>query len=371
MDSPYGAELRVAIAAVQRAADVSRSVLAASEGFGAVQKEDLSPVTVADFAIQAILTASIHAAFPSDKFVGEEDSTDLRGDDVLLDRVFQTIRQALDDGSDEGLALGKALETRERVCELIDWCGNGVPLPPGADGATRVWVFDPIDGTKTFIRGGLYAINVALLEAGKQVLGVVGLPLLSMDAKYPISNSSVDPTGQGSILFAVKSHGAYVRPLPGSVDSVQPRRLPPHAETTSSLQHLRSVTCVELMDSGISDIHGAVAGRLGVEYPGCDLLGWVLRWAVLALGEANMTVWLYHNRDRKARIWDHAGAMLLFEEVGGKITDVDGKDVDLAAGRTLTANYGFVAAPRALHGAVLKVVHDVMRERGEAVLGSD
>jgi 3'(2'), 5'-bisphosphate nucleotidase len=62
--------------------------------------------------------------------------------------------------------------------------------------------------------------------------------------------------------------------------------------------------------------------------------------------------------------------MLLFEEVGGRITDVDGKEIDLAAGRKLEANFGFVAAPRSIHHIVLRAVHDTLRETGkEELLG--
>jgi len=368
MESQYGAELRVAIAAVQRAAGISRSVLAASEGVGVLQKEDLSPVTVADFAIQALLAASIHASFPDDGLVGEEDAADLRAHETLLERVSEVLRRAVDDGSHDGPALGQALGTPERVCALIDRCGTGVPLPPGSDGTTRVWVFDPIDGTKTFIRGEMYAINVALLEGGRQVLSVVGLPLLSVDAEYPVSDQSIDPTGQGSLLFAVKGHGAYARPLPGPVDAVPTRRIPRHADAATSPQHLRSVTCSETQGSGLEAVHHAACAALGVEYPGCDHVGWVPRWAAMALGLGNMTVWAYKSRARKAKVVDHAGAMLLFEEVGGKITDVDGKDVDLAAGRNMVANYGFVAAPEALHSTVLKALHEALKDQGQ--LGS-
>jgi 3'(2'), 5'-bisphosphate nucleotidase len=77
---------------------------------------------------------------------------------------------------------------------------------------------------------------------------------------------------------------------------------------------------------------------------------------------------VYKSRTRYAKIWDHAGATLLFEEVGGKITDVDGKDIDWTAGRKLTANYGFVAAPASIHAEVLKVLHETMTERGQEVL---
>ncbi|KAJ9130343.1 Carbohydrate phosphatase [Coniochaeta hoffmannii] len=348
MDSPYRSELLAAISAVQRAAALSQSLIS-SRDKGTIQKDDLSPVTVGDFAIQALLTAALHDSFPDDGFVGEESAAELRSDPALRARVWGAVTEfaAVVPGSEE------------RMCEMIDWCGSGTPDQAGK----RVWVFDPIDGTKTFVQGQMYAINVALLVGGKQVLSVVGSPTLAVDAKAPIMNDSVDPTGRGSILFAVKGYGAYVRPLPGSPEEVEIRRLEPVAEGLA-LPDLRLVTSVYMADSGADDVHKAVAEKLGIAYPGSDLLAWVVRWVSLALGLANTTVWVYKRRDRLAKIWDHAGAMLLFEEAGGKITDVDGKDIDLSVGRKMTANYGWVAAPKHLHGAVLNAVQETLREQG-------
>ncbi|POR33830.1 3'(2'),5'-bisphosphate nucleotidase [Tolypocladium paradoxum] len=84
------------------------------------------------------------------------------------------------------------------------------------------------------------------------------------------------------------------------------------------------------------------------------------------MGLGNATVWVYARRDRFAKAWDHAGAMLLFEETGGSITDVLGRPIDLTAGRTMSANFGFVAAPEGVHGRVLEAVHEVLREQGHA-----
>lgn len=354
MDSPYRQELLTAISVVQQAAKLSQSLLS-SRDKGVIEKDDLSPVTVGDFAIQALLAATLHRAFPDDGFVGEEDAAEVRNNPALLDRIWDLL---------ESQGATDALGTKEAVCEMIDLCGNGVP-----EVGRRVWVFDPIDGTKTFVRGEMYAVNVALLEGGRQVLSVVGLPVLSMDVKAPVFNDTLDPTGRGCILFGVKGYGAYVRPLLQSSpdEVVEIRRLESHAEKVTALADLRSVTCGdgELAGSGIDDAHVAICRKLGVEFPGCDLLGWVPRWATLAMGLANMTVWVYKRRDRLAKIWDHAGAMLLFEEVGGKVTDVDGKEIDFSAGRKMTANYGFVAAPRNLHAAVLKAVRETLREEGK------
>ncbi|KAL2158760.1 hypothetical protein VTH06DRAFT_3951 [Thermothelomyces fergusii] len=364
MDSSYRRELETAIAVIQTAAQISREVLAAAATRGDddeadpgtfdVVKDDLSPVTVADFAIQALLRRALGNAFPDDGFVGEESADELRRDGRLLSRVLAVLARC---------GAGALFRDADDLCGAIDSCTT--TLTPGATGPARVWVFDPIDGTKTYIRREQYAINIALLEGGRQVVGVVACPLLSADATAPVTDRSVDPTGRGCILYAVRGHGAHVRPLfagePGAVPS---RRLPRHADEAASPDHLRSVTCWALLDSGVDAVHQRVAEQLGVPFPGCDLLGWVPRWAVMAMGAANMTVWVYKKRDRYAKIWDHAGAMLLFEEVGGMITDVHGKEIDLTAGRKLKDNFGFVAAPRSLHPLVLRAVHDALETSG-------
>ncbi len=355
MDSPLAKEIGIAIEAVQAAARLSQGVLGLQDK-SIVEKNDFTPVTKADFAIQALLTATLYDAFPQYGFVGEEDAADLRATPELRDRVWDLLQGVVAEMP------CKIPESRERMCEMIDWCGRGIPLPQGPDAPRRVWVFDPIDGTKMFVRGEMYAINVALLEEGKQVLSVVACPLLSMDAEYPVANDSLDPQGRGCILFAVKGHGAYVRPLPGPTDSVQLRKIGPYQSPASASQ-LRCVTCYNAEHSGIDEGHQAIAEKLGASVPGCDLMGSVPRWAALALGLGDFTVWVYKERTRPGKLWDHAGAVLLFEEAGGKVTDVDGKDLDFSVGRTMTSNYGFVAAQRDIHHKVLRTVHEILRQQ--------
>ncbi|KAI0006486.1 carbohydrate phosphatase [Xylariaceae sp. FL0662B] len=360
MDSPHAREFQVAIGAIQSAAKLSQAVISI-EDKGVIEKDDLSPVTVADFAIQALLTATIHHAFPNDKFVGEESSADLKSNPALLDRVWKLLRRL---ESDEAESLCKLPVSSEQMCEMIDWCGFG---EPGGPSAGRVWVFDPIDGTKTFVQRQAYAINVALLEGGKQVLSIVGCPTIPVDAKPPVTNDTIDPTGRGSIAFAARGYGTYVRPLIGSLNEVQIHKINPISEILES-KDFRPVSCYNMLDSGVDDVHKLVMDKLGIQSRGCDLLAWVLRWVTLGLGLADMTIWVYKQRSRTGKIWDHAGAMLLFEEMGGKITDIDGKDIDLSVGRKMTANHGFVAAPRAMHNTVLTLVQQVLREQGKGHL---
>ncbi|KAH6897134.1 hypothetical protein B0T10DRAFT_556973 [Thelonectria olida] len=346
MDSQYmySCEVSVAIGALQNAARLSQSIVSAKDK-GVIEKEDLSPVTVADFAVQALLAATIKHAFPEDRAVGEEDASDLRKNPVLLERVWSLLTRV------EGAAGCKLPASREQMCDLIDECGSSSPGPG------RTWVFDPIDGTKTYVRGELYAINMGLLLDGEQVAGIVACPNMSINATAPLRNENIDPAGQGCILFAVKNHGAFVRTMNDS----NAKKLSRH--TTG--QDVRFVTCANIVDSALDGIHEIVADRLNAPYPGCDLVPWVLRWAVLAMGLGNTTVWVYKRRDRYAKAWDHAGAMLLFEEAGGMITDVHGNPIDLTAGRKICNNFGFVAAPADLHGRVLQTVRDVLHEQGK------
>lgn len=397
MDSPYRHELEVVFGALHVAAKLSQQIIASTDKKGTVvSKPDLSPVTIADFAIQALLTATVKAAFPGDTVVGEEDASQLRSDLLLLELVYELVRDVTGYGkADDGVNGRSHLppgvvvpNSREQMCNFIDECGAASPAKTG-----RTWVFDPIDGTKTYVRGELYAINVALLVDGKQVLGAVGCPNMSMDVTAPLNNSDIADTG--CIVYAVRGHGAFVRPLAdgspargmtsttttdtdttssnsnhnnNSTALVQTRSLAAVREANASpaltVADIRFVTCASIVDSGIKSVHEAVAAHVNAPYPGCDLLPWVLRWTGLAMGLGNSTVWVYNKRNRWGKIWDHAGAMLLFEESGGRITDIHGRDIDLLAGRKMTANCGFVAAPAGLHAEVLEVVRSKLVEGG-------
>ncbi|TQV94350.1 hypothetical protein V2A60_002613 [Cordyceps javanica] len=352
MDSNYRKELEIAIDALQKASSLSQTVVSAQDKAG-IEKDDFSPVTVADFAVQGLLAATFKGAFPEDNFVGEENASHLRTNEALLNRVWELLSTVPRHG------LTKVPESREQLCELVDLCGSGVPEP------RRTWVFDPIDGTRTYMMGQVYAINIALLVDGQQMVSAVGCPNTSMDARAPLNNPDIDPSNGGCIAYAVKDHGAYVRPMHGDLHEVTPRRLS-QQPSVSNVEDLHFVTSHDMADSALPGIHEKLTERMGIDFPGCDLLPWVLRWTVLAMGLGSTTVQVYKSRQRLAKIWDHAGAMLLYEETGGKITDIDGKRLDWLAGRKFVRNFGFVAAPPSIHGAVLEQVHQTLRENGHA-----
>ncbi|KAK2601887.1 hypothetical protein QQS21_004574 [Conoideocrella luteorostrata] len=352
MDSPYARELALSFGALRQAAQLSQSIIS-SRDKGVTEKDDLSPVTVADFAVQALLIATFKSAFPEDTFVGEENASALRENSNLLRRVWELLQKSQLGPDAQSCAVPTS---EEHMCDLIDLAGSSTPSKAG-----RTWIFDPIDGTKTYVRGELYAINIGLLVDGKQTLGSVGCPNMSINAAAPLRNENIDPAGDGCIVYAVRGYGTHARSMKAPVSDTSDRHV---SRVSTTSDDIRFVTCVGIVDSALDNVHEVIATRLSANFPGCDLVPWVLRWATLALGLGNTTVWVYKKRDRYAKSWDHAGAMLLFEEAGGKITDVLGRDIELTAGRKMSGNFGFVAAPDHLHGRVLEAVQEVLREMG-------
>jgi hypothetical protein len=101
-------------------------------GMSVIKAGDSTPVTAADFAIQAIVAEKLKKAFPNDRFMGEEDAADLREDPALRAMTVSIAKQHVHLSEDEILA-------------AID---SGVE-PPREQGE-RVWVLDPIDGALSF-----------------------------------------------------------------------------------------------------------------------------------------------------------------------------------------------------------------------------
>lgn len=385
MDSPWRRELALAVLAVRVGARIAEALSAEKDRGGTVEKPDLTPVTVADFAIQALLAATVEHCFPDDVVVGEESAGDLRANPALLDSVWDAITRAVDEQERDELGGGLVVQggdgleglrvvsprSREHLLDLIDACGAASPTPS----TPRTWIVDPIDGTASFVKNELYAINVALVEAGAfEAVSCIGAPNMTwrpLPAGKPLLNADVEASSTGTrgcIMFAARGYGAWRQPLSVAPDEHEhedfaPVRLERLDRTTKTTADLRFVGCTTV-DSGAIDVHDAVATAL-VRDPASstsDVLSWVLRWVAMARGAANAVVWVYKKRSRLAKTWDHAGAMLLFREAGGVISDVDGHPIDMAAGRTYDANYGFVAAPAHLHAALLARVREVLAE---------
>ncbi|KAK1761545.1 hypothetical protein QBC47DRAFT_370388 [Echria macrotheca] len=373
-DSPYFRELEVALHAVSVAAVLSLAPAVVDELADdknvTAEKRDRTVVTSVDLAIQAVLTQVLSHEFPASRIIAEENADQLRESPPLLDKVHRLITTCAQvDARVWKDWRADLLEDKKEVLRVLDRAvvSKYDPIPEN-DGSTT-WVIDPIDGTEAYIKGHHYAINLALLSGSQQALSVIACPLLDYNHSGHVIDSQVvtrtyDRSENGSLFFAVRGCGAYVQRLTHTFQRWSPFNIPRDLSKLSLDRDdgQRRLTMSYFSGtSGWGTAHVEITNSMKIDPSEISYLtSWVMRWVVLALGLANFTFWVYREPNRRAKIWDHAGAMMLFEEVGGKITDIEGKPIDLSAGALLSKNRGFVAAVEELHPWALGHVQDYL-----------
>jgi histidinol-phosphatase len=199
-------------------------------GVAVDHKADESPVTVADRESEAYLRAAITARYPGHAILGEE----------------------------EGLSGGADAEYR--------------------------WILDPIDGTKSFVRGvPLYGVMVGVLRGGEPLVGAVNMPAL------------------GEVVYAGKGLGCWWNGRQCRV---------------SGIGTLRESLAVATVASGYEQYgKGAAFARIlaaaGMFRTWADCYGYLL----VATGRAELAF------DPVMNIWDAAALAPILQEAGGSYTD--------------------------------------------------
>jgi 3'(2'), 5'-bisphosphate nucleotidase len=310
-------ELETALAAVRSASSVCRAVQRQLAGT-VIEKGDKSPVTVADFASQAMICRALRQAFPGDPVVGEEGTAELRAPEnaAILAQVVRHV-QGVDAGSDA-----------ESVCAWIDH-GSG-------EAAGRFWTLDPIDGTKGFLRGEQYAVALALLVDGQVQVAALGCPNL------PTAD------GVGAVFTAVRGGGAWEWPLDGDGPARSIR-----TSSTADPAQCRYCESVEKAHSSHSR-SARIAAALGTVAEPVRIDSQA-KYALVAPGDAEAYLRLSRG-DYREKIWDHAAGYLVCTEAGGRATDTRGQPLDFTCGRTLDHNQGVVVTNGRLHDAIVAAI---------------
>lgn len=350
----YEKELEIALLAVQRATLLTKSVFS-SHSKGTLSKSDASPVTIGDFGAQALIIAAIAHNFPLDEIVGEEDTKDLRANSDLKMTVWDSVRECTLDDTKCDEMLGGRISSADAMLNIIDkGCSHG-----GNKG--RVWALDPIDGTKGFLRGGQYAVCLALIEDGQVKVGVLGCPNLPVDDAAELdANIGSDVTsleGKGVLFGAVIDQGATSRPLTSGALASSVKKI--HMKSISDMS---SATFCESVESG----HGshsdndAIAQKLGITKPSVRMDSQA-KYGSIARGAGDIYLRLpARGKNYQEKIWDHAAGDLIVREAGGVVTDAENKPLDFGRGRTLAGNKGVVAAPKDVHKTVIEAVMSVL-----------
>ena len=237
-------ELQAALAAAEAASAVVRELY--KRNLTVTTKADRSPVTEADVRAEEAIHDVLSRRFPTYGFFGEE--------------------------------------TGRRAMEAED-----------------IWLVDPIDGTKSFVRGTpFFSTQIALLRGGRLVLGVSAAP------------------AYGELAWAERGGGAW---LDG-------RRI-----------HVSAVSRVESAILSTGNLKTLAAGpgwaRFGRLVTAVDRLrgyGDFVHYHLLARGALDAVV------ESDVNILDIAALTVIVEEAGGRFTDLDGGPVTLDTTTVLATN---------------------------------
>ncbi|NIP29401.1 MAG: 3'(2'),5'-bisphosphate nucleotidase [Candidatus Dadabacteria bacterium] len=293
-----------------------------------VKKNDKSPVTVADFGVQAIINKDLSRNFTY-PIVAEEDSAYLRSNEgeLLADRIKNYLEEYMDD------------ESKEEILDYIDR-GN---YSGGKEG--KFWTLDPIDGTKGFLRKDQYAIALALLQDGEVVLGILGCPNL----EWSSHNSR---RHRGCILIAEKGKGSSIRDLNDPQESMI---------NVSKISNTRMASFCESVESSHSSHNDSakIAKILNVENEPVRIDS-QCKYAVIGKGDASIYLRLPTSKDYEEKIWDHAAGYIIVKEAGGEVTDCHGKQLDFSLGKTLSENKGIVSTNGIIHKEVIDAVNKIV-----------
>lgn len=325
---------RAARDAVAQAAIVCRAVQARLDDLRAITKDDKSPVTIADFASQAVVAKVLQQHLgTSIVLVGEEGSEYLRQPEHAphLQAALEAAREAWPE------------VTEEEFLAAID-AGDAEPTHNHA-----YWTLDPIDGTKGFLRGQQYAVALAWLDHGEPAVGAMACPNLPISHDAPLD--AIDP--HGSIYLSVAGEGTLEAPL-GDPTADATRILRPDLGPDEPISACMSV---EKAHSSTDDT-ARVMARVGPEREPARLDS-QCKYAVVARGQADAYLRLPTRKGYVERIWDHAAGSLVATEAGCVVSDVAGMPLDFTHGKGLERNRGIVCAPPSVHDRVIKAIKDL------------
>ena len=209
-------------------------------------KPDGSPVTDADLAAEEVIRGTVLARFPEDGFYGEESAA------ARMD-------------------------------------------------AEHLWLVDPIDGTKSFVRRyPMFSTQIAVMRRGRLELGVSCAPVY------------------GETAWAERGGGAFLDGVPLAVS-----RVATLGQATLSTGNLRSLA---------AGPRWAAFGRLVTRLDRIRGFGDFLHYHLLAAGKIDAVL------ESDIHVLDIAALTVIVEAAGGRVTDLEGRSIALGTTSILATN---------------------------------
>jgi 3'-phosphoadenosine 5'-phosphosulfate (PAPS) 3'-phosphatase len=248
---------------------------------GELLKADQSPVTVVDLLHQTQVQQLLRREFPADALLCEEP------------------RNLQERHADEAARLSRTV--------------YGIAIELGSDELPteghRVWVLDPIDGTKGFLGGRYFALAIACF-----VVGVPRFAVMAVPGGNPQSPLGIDR----SIAFAIAGSGAWMSPVvEGSEPIWRSLAKPAHARSGP-------------IRVAVSLAHGGPLAERLRSTPGIEVVELDSQAKYLAVAAGDIDAYLRAARDdgRSDLLWDHLPGGLVAREAGCAVRHFDGSEVE-------------------------------------------
>lgn len=175
-----------------------------------------------------------------------------------------------------------------------------------ASEAEFVWIVDPVDGTTNFIHGfPFYTVSIALAHKGEIIVGVVYDP--SRDELF------VAEKGKGAYVHGQKMHVSKEKRL---IDSLVATGFPPDREYAQPL----TMKGLQAIAPKARSVRAAGSAALHLAYVAAGRLS--------GFWEAGLNA------------WDMAAGVLLIQESGGRVSDMEGNPYQLGVRNLLATNGG-------------------------------
>ncbi|MCG8606475.1 3'(2'),5'-bisphosphate nucleotidase CysQ [bacterium] len=187
--------------------------------------------------------------------------------------------------------------------------------------AQRVWIVDPMDGTKEFIdKVGQFAAMIGLVEEGVPVLGLVYQPTTD------------------SLYSAVRNEGAFLE-RSGDRTAVKVSDVAQTSEMRLVVSRSHRASLVETMKTALGIHKDISSGSVGLK--------------VGLMVERRSDLYLHPNS--KTKEWDTCAPQIILEEAGGKITDCWGEPLRYNKANPYN-DRGFVASNNTVHKEIIEKI---------------
>lgn len=277
-----------------------------THGFSSFEKNDKTPVTLADLATQIYIINSLKETYPDDNIIAEEEGTiiDNRAKDIITN-CFQKLEIEIDN-----------------IKDVVNYRGGSL---------NRQWTIDPIDGTQGFVEGLSYAIGI-------------GFMVDSIPTACAITVPSYDHRGL-ALFSAEKGKGAQASYGGAIFQNIK-------VSKTAKISDFVLCQSLHYDKPWVTKL----AQKLGIR--NSIRIDSMLKFCKVADGSADL--YIKPIDPEHSFSWDYMPGILIIEEAGGKITDIQNEPLWVENDRVGWTAPGIVASNGIAHEDIIQDLNKVV-----------